>query len=91
MHRIKASFAVGENCPVSILDIVFRDTPTRLAKLSCESPFFCRASFMRLRSMSLSSIVRYIIPMSCKMRKMRKPALAIVKPIAEPRCIFLLR
>ena len=56
MHRISASFAVGENCPVSIELIVFRDTPTSSARADCDSPRSCRASFSPFRKISLSSM-----------------------------------
>ena len=45
MQRIKASFAVGLNCPVSIELIVFLETPTISAKALCDKPFSVLVSF----------------------------------------------
>ena len=36
MQSISASFAVGQNCPVSIELIVFLDTPTISASFACD-------------------------------------------------------
>ena len=38
MQSIRASLAVGLNCPVSIELMVWRDTPTSFASSPCESP-----------------------------------------------------
>lgn len=45
MQRIRANFAVGLNCPVSIELIVLRDTPTISARADCESFLSPLASF----------------------------------------------
>lgn len=45
MQRIKASFAVGLNWPVSIELMVFLDTPTMSAKADCDNPFSVLACF----------------------------------------------
>ena len=44
-HRIKASFAVGQNCKVSMELIVFLETPTICARSDWESFFSVRISF----------------------------------------------
>lgn len=40
MHKISASFAVGLNCPFSIEQIVFLETPIKSAKFCCVRFFF---------------------------------------------------
>ncbi len=57
MQRIKASFAVGLNCPVSMELIVLRETPTSCASCAWESPFSVRMSFNLFFRVSRSSTV----------------------------------
>ncbi len=47
IHKMRASLAVGLNCPVSIELIVFRDTPTISASWVCDIFSSARASLRR--------------------------------------------
>ena len=49
MQRTRASFAVGLNRPVSMDEMVWRETPTSPASSACESPASARAAFSRLQ------------------------------------------
>ena len=51
---ISASFVVGENWPVSMELMVFRDTPTSSARAAWESFRSVRASLMRFLRISWS-------------------------------------
>lgn len=74
MHRIRASLAVGLNCPVSMELMVLRDTPTILASSPWDSFFSLRASFRRFFKMSASSMAH---PFAAEDNPIRYTAIAI--------------
>ena len=59
MQRISASFAVGQNCPVSMELMVLRDTPTIFAKSDWDKSFSARATFSLFFSIKSSLIISY--------------------------------
>lgn len=59
MQMIKANFALGVNCPISIELIVFLETPTISANCCWDRFFSLRDSFRLFFKTNLSSISLY--------------------------------